>query len=181
MNGNGARRLFLAGWLVLLTNLAGAGPVRNVVIAPHAGDLVALDGQELVSFKSDNFLRAQYTVLYFGADWCPDCRRFSPALVAAYDHQPPGEKRFEVLLISRDKNAEGMLKFMRTEKMRWPALAFEKVAAAQDLNQLYSGHGIPCLTVLDSKGTVVLQSKDNQDANEIREHLQALLKNNAAK
>jgi nucleoredoxin len=181
MNENRALRFFLAAWLVMFCGLVVGGPARNVVIAPHAPDLVALDGQELVSFKSEDFLRAEYTILYFGAGWCPDCRKFSPALVAAYDHQPQREKRFEVLLISRDNNAEGMLKFMRREKMRWPALAFEKVAAAEDLNRLYSGKGIPCLTVLDSNGTVVLESKDDQDANEVLAHLQALLQTNAVK
>src|SRR5215831_12763664 len=127
---------FIPMWL-------GAEPVRNAVIAPHAGDIVVLHGQELVPFKGDDFLQAPYTVLYFGAGWCPDCRRFSPTLVDAYDHQPSGRKRFEVLLISRDKNAEGMVKFMKTEQMRWPALAFDEVAAAEDLNRFYSGHGIP--------------------------------------
>ncbi len=66
-----------------------------------------------------------------------------------------------------------MLKYMRSERMPWPALSFEKVAGAKDLAGLYSGQGIPCLTVLDSKGTVVLQSKSDQDANEV---LQQLLK-----
>ena len=146
-----------------------------MVLAPHAHDLVVLDGNKLVPFESTEFLRARYTVLYFGAGWCPDCRRFSPALVEAYDKQPISANRFEVLLISHDKNADSMLNFMRVEKMKWPALAFEKVATAEDLHRFYSGHGIPCLTVIDSSGHIVLQSKSDQDGKDVLQQFEQLL------
>lgn len=152
-----------------------AAQPTNPVLAPHAADLVALRGDQLVPFNDARFLNAPYTVLYYSAGWCPDCRRFSPSLVAAYAHQPKGGLRFEVLLISQDKNAEGMLKYMQTEKMQWPALAFEKIKGAEDLNKLYSGHGIPCLTIVNSKGEVMLQSKSDQDANEVLKEFQELL------
>jgi thiol-disulfide isomerase/thioredoxin len=156
----------------------------NSVLEPHAKDLVVLAGDQLVPFNSDNstrFLHAPYTILYFGAGWCPDCRHFSPALVTAYNQQQDAARQFEVLLISHDKTAEGMLKFMKTEQMRWPALSFEKVASAKDLNSFFSGHGIPCLTVIDSRGTVVLQSKNDQDANEVLLELAVLLKRQGTK
>jgi hypothetical protein len=63
---------------------------------------------------------------------------------------------------------------MRTEKMHWPALAFEKLAGAQDLRQCYYGPGIPCLTVIDPKGAAVLQSKSDRDAREVLLQLQDL-------
>jgi len=169
-------RVLVFGLIALLPGLLPGQTSKNSAIAPHAKDLVVLDGEQIATFKPDAFLRAPYTILYFGAGWCPDCRRFSPSLVAAYDHQPSDAKQFEVLLLSRDKSAEGMLKFMKTEKMKWPALAFEKRPAAQDLDRFYSGHGIPCLTIIDRKGTVVLQSKDDQDANKVLQQLEALLK-----
>ncbi len=172
---------FLLGMVAFVPGLGSAQTLQNAVIAPHAKDLVVLKGEDLAPFKPDRFLQAPYIVLYFGAGWCPDCRRFSPSLVAAYARQAPPVKQFEVLLLSRDKTAEGMLKFMRTEKMRWPALAYEKVAGAQDLSRFYSGHGIPCLTVIDAKGTVVLQSKSDQDAKEVLQQFEDLLKNQRAR
>src|ERR1041385_1094339 len=117
---NPCARYFLTGWISLLAFVPAfshAEKTANVVVAPHAKELVALQGEKLVSFKSDNFLQAPFTILYFGAGWCPDCRRFSPSLVAAYDHQPRNAKRFEVLLLSRDKTAEEMQRFMTVEKM----------------------------------------------------------------
>jgi thiol-disulfide isomerase/thioredoxin len=170
-----------AGFSSALLLLASAGApdaeplVPNPVLARHADELRILRGDELVAFDSTQFRQASYTILYFGAGWCPDCRRFSPNLVSAYDQQGAATKRFEVLLLSRDKNPQGLLQFMRSEKMKWPALAFDKLDSAQDLQRYYSGHGIPCLTVIDSTGKVVLQSKDDQDANEVLQALQNLL------
>src|SRR5215813_6905142 len=110
-----------------------AEPTQNVVITPHASDLVVLTGDDLVPYDAKEFLRAPYVVLFFGAGWCSDTRRFSPSLVKAYDRQRPGARQFEVLLVSHDKSADGMLKFMKLQKMKWPALAFNQKAAAQDL------------------------------------------------
>lgn len=164
------------GAVVMVPWLLAAQPLTNDILAAHSHDFVVLNGPALVASDSTQFLQARYTVLYFGAGWCPDCRRFSPALVDAYNRQPAGIKPFEVLLLSRDKDAEGMLKFMRSEKMTWPALRFDKLEQASDLTRLYSGHGIPCLTVIDRQGKVVLQSKDDQDANEVLRELEKLLK-----
>lgn len=165
--------LFLLGSLLPLSALAAQ--TTNPVLAPHETDFVVLQGDHLVPFNSPKSLDAPYTVLYYSAGWCPDCRRFSPVLVDAYAHQTNGWPRFEVLLISQDKNAEGMLKYMQTEKIQWPALAFEKAQSAEDLKKLYSGHGIPCLTIINSNGKVVLQSKSDQDANDVLKELHEML------
>lgn len=161
--------------LVLLPSALRGEDTPNPVIAPHAPDLVALQDDKLAPFKSNDFLKARYTILYFGARWCPDCRAFSPSLVRAYDAQPKGAARFEVLFVSQDRTGKEMLQYMANEKMKWPALAFEKVAGAADLKKLYSGHGIPCLTIIDQKGAVVLQSKSDKDAAQTLKQLQDLL------
>jgi nucleoredoxin len=163
--------------LVLALCLASPGHAQdanNAVIAPYAQDLVGVGGDRLVPFKSGKFLKAPYTALYFSAGWCPDCRRFTPALVAAYNAQRVGEKRFEILLLTMDKTEDAMRKYMSSEKMTWPALDFAKRESAKDLQKYYSDHGIPCLTVIDPKGTVVLQSKSDLDATEILKQLQQL-------
>ena len=148
---------------------------QPAVVGGHAKDLVVLRSDKLISLEPDKLSVAPYTVLYFGAGWCPDCRKFSPALVDAYDHQSGTKKRFEVLFLTMDRSADGMLKFMQTEKMHWPAVAYDKMGSAEDLKKYYSGHGIPCLTVIDPKGTVVLQSKSDQDAKEVLKELDDLL------
>lgn len=170
-------RRFLIGLLVLIPTFGRAQDTGNVVIAPHLQDLVVVQGNKLVPLNSDRFLKAPYTVLYFGAGWCPDCRRFSPSLVMAYNHQKESEPRFEVLLLTMDKTENDMLQYMRSERMKWPALAFDKMSQPNDLKKYYSHRGIPCLSVIDQKGTVVLQSKSDQDAAEVLKQLKDLLKN----
>jgi len=165
----------MLGLAVLASSSVKAEPGTNAVLGRYAQDLAVLEGEKLVSINPARFLQAPYTILYFGAGWCPDCRRFSPSLVAAYDRQPRNRKQFEVLLLSQDKNAEGLLNFMRTEKMTWPTLPLEKLADAQELRRFYSGHGIPCLTIIDRTGAIVLQSKDDQDANEVLQRFENLL------
>ena len=161
--------------LMLLTPpMARPAETKNAVAA-HTQDLVKLEGDKLVPFKSAEFLKAPYTVIYFSAGWCPDCRRFSPALVEAYGKQSKDRPRFEVVLFSMDKTAEGMLKFMKAENMNWPAIAFDKVGAAEDLKKYYSGHGIPCLSVIDPEGKLVLQSQSDQDALEVLKQLKDFL------
>jgi thiol-disulfide isomerase/thioredoxin len=165
----------LLGSLMVLSAPSRAADAPNPVVAPHARDLVALEGDHLAPFAADKFLQASYTVLFFSAGWCVDCRKFAPDFVKAYDAQPANGKRFEVLLLSRDKTPKDMLQYMRSEKMKWPALAFDKLAGAQDLEKFYGNHGIPCLTVIDQKGKVVLQSKSDQDALSVLKDLQALV------
>ena len=168
-------RVFALSLFFALPFLSRAQDSLNPVLAPHAGDMVSLQGDQVSPFKSDDFLKARYTILYFSAGWCVDCRRFSPSLVSAYDAQQNGPSRFEVLLLTKDKTEKDMLQYMRHTKMKWPALSFNKVAAAEDLKKFYSGYGIPCLTVIDQKGAVVLQSKSDQDANQVLKQLQDLL------
>ena len=154
------------GLLVATCATWGFGEESNAAIAPHAKDLVVLQGQKLVPFDAGQFLLAPVTILYFGAGWCPDCRKFSPKLVTAYSAQA-GKRKFEVLLISQDKSEDGMIKFMKVEKMPWPALSFSQIHEAKDLNKLYSGKGIPCLTAINRKGEILRQSNSDQDAEQI--------------
>lgn len=167
--------------MLLILDITTSAETPGTVIANHTKDLMILQQEKLVPFESAQFLQAPYTILYFSAGWCPDCRRFSPSLVQAYNQQSKGGQRFEVVLFSMDKTADGMLKFMRTEKMTWPAIAFDKIEAAEDLKKYYSGHGIPCLSVIDSKGKLVLQSKSDQDAQEVLKELQGLIKDPKSK
>ena len=165
----------LLGTILFGVATGRAAETNNQVVAPHAQHLVVVQDDKLVPFKSESFLKAPYTVLYFGAGWCPDCRHFSPTLVDAYDRQPQGQKRFEVLLLTMDQTEADMAKFMRSEKMRWPALAFDEMGKATDLKKYYSGKGIPWLSVIDPAGRVVLQSQSDQDATRVLSQLQELL------
>jgi thiol-disulfide isomerase/thioredoxin len=170
-----AWQCFALGLFLALPLVTRADDSPNAIIAPHAKDLVAWQGDKVTAFKADDFLKARYTVLYFGAGWCPDCRAFCPSLVKAYDAQPKDANRFEVLLLTKDYKQKDMEKYMAEEKMKWPALAFDKVDSATDLAKFYSNKGIPCLTVIDQKGNVILQSTSDKDGKETLQKLQDMI------
>lgn len=150
---------------------------QNAVLAPHASDLVVLHGDKLVPFKeSHHFLNAEYTILYFGAGWCSDCRKFSPGLVAAYKHPFLAGRPFEVLYIPQDRSEAEMRQFMIKEKMKWPALAYEKVGDAADLAKYHPKKSIPWLAVIDRAGNVLLHSESDKDAAEVLQRLEEKLK-----
>ena len=66
----------------------------------------------------------EYLLLYFGASWCPPCRRFLPSLLAAReDLRTRQRQKVEFLFVSLD---EGVEKFREYHaKMSFPALPFE--------------------------------------------------------
>jgi nucleoredoxin len=95
--------------------------------------------------------------LYFSARWCPECRQFTPKLVAYYNKVAAAHPEFEVLFVSNDKSPSAMETYMRDEKMPWPALSYDKIAGNQGLLK-YAGAGIPCLVVVDDTGKVIFDT-----------------------
>ena len=174
-------RLFLLAAVLLLGYSFGtrAAQTQNNLLTPHAGDLVCLQSDKTVPFTDRSFFSASFTILYFSAGWCPDCRKFSPELVAAYDAQPPTHRDFEVLFISQDRSEAEMRKYMTIEKMRWPALAYDKVPTAQDLARYHPNKSIPWLAVIDRSGRVVLESESDKDASDVLKRLQNKLADSA--
>ena len=168
-------RSLIMSFALLCTGLRAVGE-QNAVLAPHASDFVVLQGDKLVPFKESlPFLKAEYTILYFGAGWCSDCRKFSPGFVAAYS-QSPEQRPFEVLYIPQDRSEAEMRQFMIKEKMKWPALAYDKVGGAKDLAKYHPKKSIPWLAVIDRAGNVLLHSESDKDAAEVLQRLQEKLK-----
>ncbi len=161
----------LSAWLAWFCAAAQPMPV----LAPYAGNLVRVKDGKLAPANAAPVLQARYVVLYFGAGWCPDCRKFSPRLVAAYDHQPAVRRDFEVVFISQDHSEAEMRQFMVKEKMNWPALACDKVNNAQELTKYHPNKSIPWLAVINRSGKVVLESTSDEDAAEVLRRLEQRL------
>jgi nucleoredoxin len=95
--------------------------------------------------------------LYFSARWCPECRKFTPKLVAYYNKVVAAHPEFEILFISNDKSSSAMEAYMRDEQMPWPALNYDKIAGNEGVRK-YAGAGIPCLVIVDDTGKVISDS-----------------------
>jgi nucleoredoxin len=99
---------------------------------------------------------AKFVAVYFSASWCPPCRAFTPELVQFYNQQKQVRAPFEVILVSSDKDAAAMGRYMKDHAMTWPAIAFDKRRTSPLAK--YAGNGIPCLVLLDQNGKVLSHS-----------------------
>ncbi|MEE2907247.1 MAG: thioredoxin-like domain-containing protein, partial [Planctomycetota bacterium] len=93
--------------------------------------LISMIGPQLVeasgqSVSSSVLAEKDNVLLYFSAKWCPPCRRFTPTLVKFFDqHAAKGD--FTVILVSSDKSASEMLKYMKDYKMNFYAVPFDRI------------------------------------------------------
>ena len=99
-------------------------------------------------------------VLYFGASWCPPCRKFSPTLVKFIKENTAANPRMAVAMLNNDKEPAKMLGYMQSEKMPFPAIPLAALQASYMLSS-YAGKGIPQLVVTDRNGKVLANTYEN--------------------
>lgn len=144
-------------------------PPTNTAAAP-AGSVAALVKGDLVTSRNGitrpyldaEFEKKKLIGLYFSAQWCGPCRKFTPSLVSFYNTNAAAHPEFEILFVSNDKSASAMEGYMRDQQMPWPALSFDKVAGNAALKK-YAGSGIPCLVVVDENGKVISDTYSGQN------------------
>jgi len=136
-------------------------PVRhdpaNALERALAGKLVRLDGGSLRPFDGAQLAGVKYYAVYFSASWCGPCREFTPGLVDAYAKIREVYPEFELVLVNRDQSAQDMEAYMRGDQMRWPAVRWDAIQGASELNR-YAGDGIPCLVLVNENGEVLSDS-----------------------
>lgn len=64
-----------------------------------------IDGGEALRGK-------KVVALYFSAMWCGSCRQFTPKLKRFYEAVKAAGKELEVVLVSRDREAEDLLEYL---------------------------------------------------------------------
>lgn len=134
-----------------------------VVVTTHAlqplvkGDLVYWHNGSLSRFDDDALEKKKLIALYFSAQWCGPCRKFTPQLVDYYNRVAPQHPEFELIFVSQDRSQFAFENYMRDDKMPWPAIDYQKLAGKEAIRK-YMGDGIPCLVVIDATGKVVSDS-----------------------
>ncbi|MCP4758933.1 MAG: redoxin family protein [Planctomycetes bacterium] len=149
-----AKKAFAAPVEVLsppdLNELPTVGDYHSKLIAAIGPTLVQADGTEV----SSSILADQPDVLlYFTAKWCGPCRRFTPKLVKFYE-QVAGRRDFMVVLVSSDRAADQMYKYMKDYKIDFPAIPFDRIEKS-GIKKKWGARGIPNLVWLDGEDEVV--------------------------
>ena len=123
------------------------------IAAALRGNLVDINGQAS-SAKLDE---TQVFALYYGASWCPPCRKFSPGFVKYIDQISAQNPKLTVVLMSNDKVDADMFKYMKSEKMPWVAMPLAKLQRTPLLLGYTKGY-IPQLLIVDRSGKILADS-----------------------
>lgn len=145
----------------------------------QAGPLVDLFGPQLLSFalisESQAEIRPHLTLdalrdkkvigVYFSADWCGPCRKFTPELVSFYDkiNQRRGRKdEFEIVWVSRCRDVQSYEQYF-SHMGGWYALPPQEAMGERGarLSELYKVKGIPTLVLLDEMGSIITKDGRN--------------------
>lgn len=89
------------------------------IVAELRGNLVDVDGAPA---KVD-FGKVRYFAVYYGADWCVWCHKTSPHLVRVMNEIGPRNPHLLFVMVDDDKNVASMYRYMKKEKMPWPAMS----------------------------------------------------------
>ena len=112
------------------------------------------DGEKI---SAEAVKEMEYVLVYFSANWCPPCRKFTPELIKFYNAYSD-DYDFEVILVSLDNSEKDMFKYMRKFNMPWLAAPYHNYNMTKRLNNEYGGRGIPNLVLLDKSGKVLSKS-----------------------
>lgn len=133
--------------------LVPAGQRPSRIAAALRGKLVNANGQP----SSPQLDETQLFALYYGASWCPPCRKFSPGFVKYIDQIAAQNPKLTVVLMSNDKVNAEMFKYMKSEKMPWVAMPLAKLDRSPLLLGYTKGY-IPQLVIVDRSGKILADS-----------------------
>ena len=107
--------------------------------------LVSNSGPAELSEHSSAIIKA----LYFSANWCVSCQRFTLALTEFYKkvNNKLDRKEIEIIYVSADESEDEFKEYYKD--MPWLAVPFEETKAIEELQSIYQIEEIPSLVIVD--------------------------------
>lgn len=128
------------------------------------GNLEKLEGKSVKRYTAEK--PEKFYIFYYSASWCGPCHQYTPSLVSFYEKVKPGNKNFEIVLITSDSEESAMEGYIKEKKMPWPVL---KMAKAEKFKKEFKHGvtGIPSVVVCKLDGTVVAKTTDTAQLEKI--------------
>ncbi|VDL81148.1 unnamed protein product [Nippostrongylus brasiliensis] len=135
-----------------------------------AGTQIQLkDGSKV---DAGEYLKGKMVGLYFSASWCPPCRSFTPKLKRFYEAVKESHPEFEIVLVSRDKEADALFEYYDEHMGDWTFIP--------ELLEKYNARSIPGMKIIKPDGSEVVkdartevQEKANDDPEALFEEWEA--------
>ena len=96
--------------------------------------------------------------LYFSAQWCPPCEKFTPRLITVYNSLKDKTQDFEIVFISVDRDEAGYLNCYQS--MPWFAFPYED-ETIKFLLKYFDVQAIPSLVIIGPDGKTVTREGRN--------------------
>ena len=103
-------------------------------------------GMEVLTGKTLGF--------YFGAQWCPYCKQFTPDLV---NFRNDNKEDFEVIFVSSDYDSSSQFAYMNEYDMEFYTLTLRS-DSANELSQKFEVSGLPTLIVVSNEGEMITRN-----------------------
>lgn len=131
-----------------------------VILNEFRNQLVRLEGRSFRTIPEGTLEDKRLFAFYYSAGWCGPCRAFTPDLVKAYQRIQAEHPEFEIIFISSDRDSKAMTEYMKSEKMPFAALKFERKNKSS-LARKHAQRGIPNLVFMDRSGEAISTSYVN--------------------
>lgn len=152
-------------WALLLSGAIAVMAWAGARATPP--DLVDRIADVLVVPAEDRFVAhcwvrpPDIVALYYGADWCGPCHAFVPELARTHAALRAAGVDTDVVYVSRDESEQDMRRYMRLQRMPWPAVDYRRLPAMHALRQL-GGPAPPNLVLIDRDGDIIANAWDGR-------------------
>ena len=100
-------------------------------------------------------LKADYYIYLYSASWCGYCQQCMPVAVEQYK-KIRGNRKVELILICGDKTPEEGKAYLKSKKLKSPAIMFSELEATQFRGLPGCGlPGFPAITIVDKEGAQI--------------------------
>ena len=106
-------------------------------------------------FNSKPNLKAEYYIYLYSASWCGYCQQCMPVAVEQYKKMKASRK-VELILICGDKSEGEGKSYLKSKKLKSPAIMFSELQATQFKGLPGCGMpGYPAISVVDKEGNMI--------------------------